>query len=639
MSHWRFSRWDGSQDPLPDKADVGGLVDELAEDMLGGQGIGQALERLQRRGFPGRFAGLDEMLRRVAEQRRAAARQLNLTGPLDEAKAQLDDIVELERHELAGRQDESARIKETTLDLLPAGPAGKIRELQSYDFASAEAAERFTALVEDLKRAVLDAHFRSLTGAMSSFTEDDLARVKEMLAELNSLIARRAGGEDYDFEGFMERYGDFFPEKPNDLDELLATLARRAAAMTRLLAALDPEQRRELEDLSAGLLGDLDLAWELDSLARTLQSMGAGGRGTDPLDGMGIEPMNLAQVVDTIERIGEHEQLEQALAADYPGASLEDIDPEDLRAALGDEAARDLERLEEIERALAESGVVKRDGRRLELTARGARLIGERALAGVLEKIRKEPTHRTGGTSSEPTGQTRPWTFGDEEEISVQRTVYNALTRAGARTPVRLEQDDFEVVETESRPRTATALLLDLSFSMPLRGHWVPAKRMALALDALISGRYPQDSLYLVGFSDYARKLQPAELAMLDWERVHGTNMEHAFLLARRLLTRDPRSIKQIIMVTDGEPTAHLERGYALFNWPPLPETIRATLREAARLRRCQIAVNVFMLEETHGLVAFMERLSRVTGGSVCHHLSGDLSSAVVGGYLSDRPP
>jgi uncharacterized protein with von Willebrand factor type A (vWA) domain len=331
------------------------------------------------------------------------------------------------------------------------------------------------------------------------------------------------------------------------------------------------------------------------------------------------------------------EELEHTMSGDYAGATLEDIDEDQLRRSLDDEAVEDLQWLKKIERALEEAGVVNRTKGRLELTARGARMIGERSLTRVLDRIRREPSHRARGGQAEPTGQTKPWTFGESDPLSVERTVYNAVLRSGSGRVVKLAPDDFEVVETESRPRTATALLLDLSFSMPLRGHWIPAKRMALALHALIVGKYPQDSLYLVGFSDYARRMEASDLASVGWEDVHGTNMEHAFMLAGRVLAEDPRSIKQVIMVTDGEPTAHLDDGYALFNWPPIPETIEKTLRQAMRLARSNISINVFMLDTSPGLEEFMARLSSITGGEIFKADSAEIGQTVIGSYLRER--
>ncbi|HEU4488375.1 MAG TPA: hypothetical protein VFS38_03705, partial [Actinomycetota bacterium] len=422
------------------------------------------------------------------------------------------------------------------------------------------------------------------------------------------------------------------------LDELLEGMAMRMAAMSRLLASLSPEQRSELAALAEQVMGDLDLAFQVDQLSRSLQELMPELAWDEEVPGWGEGDMPMSAAVDAVERLGEYEDLDQALAADYPGASLDDIDTDKLGEALGDDAVRDLERLRAIEKALEEAGVLQRSGNRLELTARGARLLGERSLTKLLSRIRSEPTHRGSGGQAEVTGQMRPWVFGDDDQISVERTVYNAVVRSGPSKKLRLSPEDFEVKETESRPRTSTALLLDLSFSMPLNGHWVPAKKTALALHALIEGKYPDDKLYLIGFSDYARTLTPQSLATAGWENVHGTNMQHAFLLAHRLLSQDRSSVKQVIMVTDGEPTAHLTSdGSALFNWPPIPVTIEKTLREAARLARSQIRINVFMLEETPGLVAFMDRLAHLTGGEVFQAESAGLGSAIVGGYGRSR--
>ena len=633
----RYSRWDGSQEPLPQGMDLQQVLDELSEDVLGGFGTDWSLQNLLRRGLPGTLPGLEDLRRRLRQAREQAARRTGLAGPLTEARRRLNEIVELEKAALSAAEGDDARLKETALDLLPESLSKAIDELRRYEFESPEAQTRFDALVDDLRKDILDSHFKNLTGSMRSLTPEQIERVKDMLAELNDMIDARERGDPYDFDGFMSRYGDLFPWNPHDLDELLEGLARRAAAMSRMLAAMTPEQRRELQELAEGLMGDMDLAFQMDRLSRSMRSLSPGPQWDEPIEGSD-EPMPMSQTLDAIERIGELEELEQQVSGDYAGATLDDIDEERLRRALGEDAVRDLRRLKEIERMLEEAGVMVRRHGKLELTARGARLIGERSLTGIMDRIRRVPTHRARGAGlAEATGQTRPWSFGDEEDISVQRTLYNAVTRSGPRTPVKLEAQDFEIVETETRPRAATALLLDLSFSMPLRGHWVPAKRMALALHALIEGKYPQDSFYLVGFSDYARRMEPPDLATAGWERVHGTNMQHAFLLAQRLLAEDPRPIKQVIMVTDGEPTAHLEDGYAFFNWPPLPETIEKTLREALRLARSGISINVFMLEDAPGLIEFMDRLAGLTGGRVFPTTSSDVGSFVIRDYVGGR--
>ncbi|HET7481444.1 MAG TPA: hypothetical protein VFK89_01155 [Actinomycetota bacterium] len=626
-----FSRWDGSQDPFGSDVDVGAVLDEISDELLSGYGLDWSLRELQRRGMTGR-SGLDDLLRRLRERREQLAESANLAGPLQEVKQALDEIVGLERATLAADTSDDARMKEMALDMLPGHPAGALRELDNYDFSSGEAKARFEALKEKLKRDVLNSYFKNMAGAMRDITPEDVARIKDMLAELNEMLAARERGDDYDFEGFMSRYGDMFPENPKDLDELLEVMARRMAAMSRLMASLTPEQRRELAELANALLDDMDLAWQLDQLGNSLRELMPQLPWDEASDLYGDDMMPMSSAVDAIERLSEMEELEDTLRMDYAGATLEDIDEEKLRRSLDEDAVEDLRWLKEIEKALEKAGLVKRSGR-LELTAKGARLIGERSLTQILERIRREPTHRASGGQAEPTGQTRRWSFGDQDPISVEKTVYNAVLRSGPTGSVKLKPEDFEVTETESRPRTATALLLDLSLSMPLRGHWIYAKRMALALQALIDSKYPQDALYLIGFSDFARRMDAVDLATVGWEHVQGTNMEHAFILARRALAEDRRAIKQVIMVTDGEPTAHLENGYAMFSWPPVPETLERTLREAMRLARSNIAINVFMLEDSPGLKSFTDKLARLTGGEVFRAESSGITDAVIDNY------
>ena len=610
------------------------VLEEMSEDLLSGFGAKWALRRLQERGLPGFSTGLDELRKRVTNARMRMADRLDPAGPLRHVKEQLDRVVSTERAELNQANDDDAAFRNAMLDALPSHPAGAIRELKDYRFRSPPAAEMFEHMMQELQREVLNTYFRNISGAMKEMSPEDLDRVKDMLADLNAMIAARDEGRPYDFDAFMERYGDMFPEKPKNLDELLETMARRAAAMSRLLAGMSPEQRAELAELAASIADDLDLAFQMDQLASSLRDLMPQMDWDEPADAWGDSAMPMSEAVDAIERASDLEDLDNALTGAYEGATLDDVDPEKLRT-LGDDAVRDLDRLKQIEKALEEAGVVNRNRGNLEMTARGARLLGERALTKLLDVIKRQPSHRAAGGAVEPTGQTKPWEFGSEDPINVQRTLYNAVTRTGTGRTIKLTPDDFEVTETETRPRTATALLLDLSFSMPLRGHWVHAKRMALALNALIDGKYPQDSLYLIGFSDYARQMKAHELADVAWERVHGTNMEHAFLLAQRVLGEDPRSIKQVIMVTDGEPTAHLEEGYAMFNWPPVARTVEKTLREAVRLSRSGISINVFMLEDTPELATFMDRLSTLTGGKTFLVDSEGIGGAVLREYMT----
>jgi uncharacterized protein with von Willebrand factor type A (vWA) domain len=639
----RYSRWDGTQDPLGPDLSAADLLEEMSEDILSGEGADAALGRMLRRGLRGRFSGTDALAARLRQARRREQERLDLEGPLAELAERLDDILEAERRTLSFRTDDDARMRESFLDALPPDLPGRLTELREYRFADPDAQRRFDELIQDLQQQVLGAYFRNLAQGMRDLSPEQLARFKDMLAELNGMIEARERGEDTQaaFERFMERYGDFFPDRPRTLDELLENLARRMAAMSRILASLSPEQRRELEQLAQQVLGDLDLAFEADRLASHLSGMFPGLPWDEPALAGGEEAMPLQATVDALERLHDYEELERSMRGDYAGASIDDVDEDALRRTLGEDAVRDLRRLKEIERALERAGLVTRTHGRIEVTPKGARKLGERALVRVFERLRRdrEGAHdsRDAGGLAEPTGATRPWRFGDAGQVAVQRTVFNAVLREGPGAAVRLAPDDFELVEAETRTETATVLLLDLSFSMPLRGHFVPAKRMALALHALIEGRYPQDRLYLIGFSDFARRMEPEDLTASGWERVYGTNMQHAFNLAGRLLSQHPRASRQIIMVTDGEPTAHLDGEHVFFSWPPVQETIRRTLTEAMRLARAGVTLNVFMLEDSPGLARFMERLAQLTSGRVFLMSGESLGDFVLRDYVRHR--
>jgi uncharacterized protein with von Willebrand factor type A (vWA) domain len=622
---FRYSRWDGTQDPFGPDVPAADVLEELADEILMGGGADRALQRMLRRGMQGRFTGMDALRQRLRQQREREESLLDLAAPLEDIRERLEEILERERSELSFRDDDDARARESFLDALPADAPGQIGELREYRFVDPVAQRMFDELQEHISEQVMGSYFRQMAEGMQNMTPEDIARFKDMLAELNGLIEMRERGEDTQpaFDDFMSRHGGFFPQDPATLDELLEQMARRMAAMSALMASLSPEQREELAALAEQAMQDLDLAFEVDRLSANLQGafpgMGWGeGQGQGFGEGQGM-PMSAA--VDAMERLHDYEELDRAMQGDYAGATLDDVDEDAVRRTLGDTAAQDIRRLKQIERMLEDAGLVQRRQGRLEVTPRGARKLGERALTQIFEELQRdrEGTHeaRDAGGLAEPTGSTRPWNFGDHGQLAVQRTVFNAVTRSTPGEPVRLVPDDFEMVEAEQRTETATALLLDLSFSMPLRGHFIHAKKMALALHALIEGRYPHDTLYLVGFSDYARRLQPEDLTAPGFERVYGTNMQHAFMLANRLLGQHPRATRQVIMVTDGEPTAHLEGEQAFFSWPPVSETIERTLAEAMRLARAGVRLNIFMLEESEGLARFMERLARITKGRV----------------------
>jgi len=644
-SGFRYGAWHGGPDPLEPPFDVRRALDEIGDDVLAGASPGEALRRLLQQGTGDRagLRGLDDLRRSVRRQARQARRRGRLDGTLEQVRELLDRALAAERRELFPDPDDSARFAEAQLDALPNDPARAVRELSEYQWRSDEARQAYEEIKDLLRREVLDSQFRGMRDALRGATPEDMARIREMISALNDMLEADARGEhtQEQFDRFMEQYGEFFPENPANLAELVDTLARRAAAQQRLLDSLSDEQRQELADLMAGAMGEAGLANELERLQQGLRAARPDLRwgGRERMDG--DRPLGLGDATGALQEIADLEELDAMLDQDYPGASLDDIDPELVERALGRQAVDDVEALRRIERELQRQGYLNRSGGQLELTARAVRRLGVTALRRVFSELDAggRGTHdvRDAGAAGEPTGSSRGWEYGDEQPLEVVRTVRNAVLRAGP-GPVKLAVEDFEVIETERRTSATVALLVDLSYSMALRGTWGAAKSTALALHSLVTTTYPQDKIEIIGFSNYARVISPTELAGLSWDMVQGTNLQHALMLARRHLDRYRDGEPVIMVVTDGEPTAHLSRdGHPEFAWPPLPETLAVTLAEVERCTRRGATINVFMLDEEPALVRFVEELARRNGGRVFSPRPERLGEYVVSDYLRAR--
>jgi uncharacterized protein with von Willebrand factor type A (vWA) domain len=654
---YRYGPYADGPDPLAPPYDVRGALDELGDSVLEGSTPADALRELLRKGGPGR-RGLDDLLRRVRERQREIRSSGRLSGTLEQARALLDTAVGQERAELFPDPSEEARMREADLDALSSDTAQAVRQLAGYDWRSRAARDTFEQLKDLLRREVLDSQFRGMKQVLQTPDPQAMQRVKDMLAELNSMLEADARGAhtSADFDRFMGTYGDLFPDHPRDLEELVDSLIRRMAAADRLLSSLSAEQREELAALMSQALDDAGLAVEMARLSDMLRArrpdmdrIGAQGETM-----MGEEPLGLGDATTALAELADLAELETALSQDYPGARLDDIDEDAVRRAFGRQAVDDVEALRRIERELEAQGYLNRNGGRLELTPRAVRRLGETALRRVFADIstsrRGDHDLRDAGQAGELTGSTRAWEFGDEQPIEVAATVRKALlrqagqtgdtpgTRAGDGRRVRLGAGDFEVAETERRGGAAVSLLVDLSYSMALRGTWAAAKQTALALYALMRTRFPQDALQVVGFSNYARELRETELAGLGWDMVQGTNLHHALVLAGRHLDRHPEHEPVVLVVTDGEPTAHLQRnGRSWFDWPPSPETLELTLAEVDKMTRRHAALNIFMLAEDDRLTAFVENVTRRNGGRLLRAQPERLGEYVVSDFLRTR--
>ncbi len=643
-SRYRYGSWQGGPDPLAPPYDVRAAVDQVGAEVLGGGSLREALRNLLRRG-PDGGRGLDDLAARARRMRRDAMRRGNLDGAVTRAQALLDQALAAEREELSRRDDDNARFAEARLDSLPRSTARAVDELSDYDWASDEARRTYQQILDGLRQEVLEQRFAGLRDALrGAATPEANQRLREMLHDLNDLLGRHARGEDTSdaFAQFMNRHGDFFPEKPGSVDELIDALARRAAAGERLMRSLSPQQQEELAGLMAQALGNGGLAAEMAALTDNLRALRPNLPWERRTRVRGEDDLGYGDAAGALEEIGELDELLNQLGQEHPGATLDDVDVEAVERQLGRAAADDVRRLRELERELRRQGWVTGGAEGLTLSPKALRRLGGTALRRVFAHLdagrRGQHDLRDAGAAGELTGASRPWEYGDEQPLDVVRTIGNAVRRGGATVPVTLQIDDFEVAETERRVSAAVALCVDLSFSMISEGRWGPMKQTALALSHLVATRFPQDALQIIGFGRYALPLSQQELAAVEPDLVQGTNLQHALRLAGRHLRRHPESEPVILVVTDGEPTAHLlDDGEAAFQWPTTAETVHATVAEVDQLTRYGATLNLFMLGEDPGLRRFVDAVARRNGGRVFTPEAEELGRYVVADYLRAR--
>ena len=636
---------------MPD-LDADALLQAMGDELIEHGDPNAALRRILHDGLEvdgERLQGLREMLERLRQQRREMLEQHDLGGVYDEIRDALGEVMETERGSLDGLEEvgddvvaESTRRRREQLDLIGhENLAGQVSGLTDYDFTSTEAAERFEELLEELRRQLMQQAVDQMAGAMQDLSPEDLARMKDMLAELNQMLEQRRAGEVPDFEGFMERYGDFFPENPQTLDELLEVMARRMAAMQQMLNSMTPEQRAQLQELSEQLLGDMDLQWQMDQLGDHLRELFPQMGWEQSRNFTGQDPLDMGEAMDIFDELADLDQLEQMLrGASSPGA-LAEVDIDRVRDLLGDESAESLERLSELARMLEEAGLVDNHEGQLSLTPRAIRRLGQNALGDLYRRLLRDRAGRhdleRSGVGHEREYTTKTYEFGDPFNLHIERTLRNAVTRGGVGTPVKLTPDDFEVERTESTVQAATVLMLDLSLSMPMRDNFLPAKKVSMALHSLISTQFPRDYLGVVTFSEVAREIKPERIPAVSWDYVYGTNMQHGLVLARQMLARQTGT-RQIIMVTDGEPTAHItDQGYPQFNYPPSQETVDRTLTEVRRCTRDGIRINVFMLDATPYLTRFIETVTKMNGGRAFFTTNQNLGDYVLVDFVDQR--
>jgi uncharacterized protein with von Willebrand factor type A (vWA) domain len=672
----RYSRWDGTQRIADLEADE--ILDALADDVMAEGDLAEALRRLMERGWRtgdatrADLTGLRDLMERLERRREELLERYGLGDVLGDIRRELEEIVDEERTGVQRRLDEASRaptIADDTapadqselremlrdvaakrldrLDALPDDVGERIRGLQDYDFLEPGARDRFDDLVKRLQQQVLDQFVAGMSDAIRSTTPEDLAANREMVRDLNELIRQRIAGGDPDASEFLAKHGRFFPGA-RTFDDIIDQLAQRMAAMQSLLRSMSPEQRAELQSMMEALLRDDRLLIDLAQLASNLDMLLPGGLG-ERMPFEGDEPLGLDGALAQIGRLQAIDQLEDTLSDVQSPADLAGIDRDNVQDLLGDDAVRELDALEDLAQRLEDAGYLTRDGEHLQLTPRGNRRIGQKVLDDLFARLQRDAFggHRTEreGRGGERDHTTKPYEFGDPFHLDLRETLFNALGRdenapalRGPSRAVRLQPSDFAVHRTELLTRTSTVLLVDMSRSMLLRGCFLAAKKVAIALDTLIRTQYPRDDLTVIGFAYYAREIPPGALAQLTWHGYeYGTNLQHGLLLARRTLERQAASNKEIVVITDGEPTAHFEDGQVEFNYPPTRRTISETLREVRRCTKDGITINTFMLERSRALAEFVAHMTRLNRGRAFYASPERLGEYVLVDFVNRR--
>ncbi len=654
-THFRYSGWDGSQ-AIDFEADD--VLRAIADDLMTYGDFRWAVRNLMSRGMSApngsRMQGLRDLMKQLRDRKRERLERFDLGSVMQDIEEKLEEILETEQStidEWLDRGDgefsdevlkQIAERNQEELDQLPDDAAGRIKALEKYEFLNPDAQRKFLELVNQLRKAMTRTFFNDIEKMVKNLSDSDIARMKEMLRALNEMLVKRIAGEDPDFDDFMERFGDMFGDHPPEsLDDLLEEMRRQMAAAQSLLGSMSPDQRAQLQSMLGDRFGDPELEAELAKLAKEMDFLHPRG---NRYHFDGNEDLDLEAAMKLMNEMHDLDELiEQVQAAERRG-DPDRIDRDALKELLGDDAAESVEDLTKLVDALRDAGYIRSaGGDKWELTPRGSRMIGQQALGEIYARLRRQSLGNHAlpeeGRFGERKEQTKPYEYGDPFHLHMPRTIRNAIDRAGPSVPIALEHQDFEIYRSERLTSTATAMLVDQSWSMALRGSFQAAKKVALALHNLITSQYPRDNFHIIGFAAYANELKAHELPFLQWdEYVLGTNMQHALLLAERLLSQHDAGSKQIIMISDGEPTAHLlPDGRHRFAYPPTPETFRATFRAVKRCTQRGIAINTFMLDANDYLKEFMDHIARINGGRVFYTTPEKLGEYILVDYVDHK--
>jgi len=678
-NRYGYSRWDGTQ--RIDGLDADEFLNALSDEYLEEGDLQKALRRLLQEGVrseDGRQAmGLREMLERMRHRRQEQLSRYNMaSGVMDDLREKLEEIKRLELAGIQRRLDHPegyhtspqvsedsddpsshaedefsleqkksmlemiAKRKRDYLDNLPQDLPGQIKGLSEYDFMDHEAREKFKALLDDLQQQMMQQFFQGMQQSLQNMSPEDIARLREMIRDLNKMLRERQQGIEPDFDAFMQKHGQYFPGV-NSLDDLIEQMRQQSAAMQAVMDNLSPEQRQELQELMDQLMGDDRIRVDMMELAHNLEMVAPPEETRTRFRFRGNESLPLNEAIRVMGRMQQMEGLEAELQEARRLDKLDAIDSQKVKELLGDEEYQSIEQLKELIKVLENAGYIEKKGNRWQLTARGIRKIGQKALQDIFNKMKRDGFGRHispfRGTGGERTDESKPYEFGDPFLLNLQKTLMNAVHRRGTGTPMLLTKDDFEVYRTEFTTQSSTVLMIDMSRSMLFNGCQQAAKKVAVALESLIRSQFPRDNLSIVGFSFMAREYRPNELIELSrLDNQQGTNMAHGLMLARQLLAKHRGINKQIIMITDGGPTVWHEDGEWQFAFPS-PFAEKQTLLEVQRCTREGITINTFMLYDNHWMVAFVNQMAEINHGRTFYADKDNLGEYLLIDYLNSK--
>jgi uncharacterized protein with von Willebrand factor type A (vWA) domain len=598
----RYTEWDGKQEVLFPTTDD--LLKHLSDHLLEEEGVRRALRDLMRRGFTSEdgqrsVKGMRDFLREADEKRREL---LNKYSPesfklTPEEQQALSEKLSKLTEKMEAYNEQMRNFMERM--------SGKFADrMDEMNQKMQEAYQRYQELQQRLQNQINE---RGMPQGQPNMGGQNPQSLIDMLERMNQLL---------NDENFLNNLPSMMDNAINNLESMLENMAN-----------MTEEQLQQLSDT-------MNQMQQLEQLMNQFPFQGSQRMG------MGEAGQVLSQL----------RGLERFLRWGQRGmGDPSELNLDELREILGEEAYENLKYLKNVEQTLEDEGYIMRTSHGLRLTPKGMRKIGDKALREIFQMLNKGRwgNHETSkrGSQGDLMEETKQYEYGDPLNINIGETLLNALGRRKKGAPLRIAPEDFSVHRVEYSTVSETALLIDVSYSMLMNDALHAGKKVALALHRLIQTKYPQDTLHLVAFRSNAKLIQAEDLpsiVSLTYFMEHGTDIKEALRYARQLLGSNRSANRQIILITDGEPTAAtLDRGGRLHSgWGSAllhSRIVHETLKEVKRCTQSGIKINTFMLGADFYRQGFIDQLSRLNTGRVFYTTPDQMGNYIVVDYLNNK--